>query len=213
MYDEMTLIRAVVESNKIENVAPGREVFDRHMEALLACQIAAEEGQILHPRVLHYLLTAGMPEADNHAPAQPGTYRHGDQHAYVYINSWQTREFAKPDRVGPMMASLWQVLSHSLDSNWPANIANQHDLPRLQRRTPEACIEDRWNIHAWFESIHPFTDGNGRVGRLLLWNLEMFARVPLTIFLYENRFAYYDRLEAWRDEHSNKPLLNPFVSV
>lgn len=58
--------------------------------------------------------------------------------------------------------------------------------------------------HAQFETIHPFLDGNGRVGRLLI-TLLLVERGVLTspllylsLFLRQNRGEYYDRLEAIR---------------
>lgn len=54
-------------------------------------------------------------------------------------------------------------------------------------------------VHAQFETIHPFIDGNGRVGRLLL-PLMLFAAgyppVYLAGFLKENQQEYYDTLGA-----------------
>ena len=58
-----------------------------------------------------------------------------------------------------------------------------------------------WDAHAWFEAIHPFPDGNGRVGRLLWWNLLMLNGEPIEIVYAKDRHAYYNRLEAWRGEH------------
>ena len=58
--------------------------------------------------------------------------------------------------------------------------------------------------HAQFETIHPFLDGNGRVGRLLITLLLVQRRVLarpllyLSLFLKRNRLEYYDRLNAIR---------------
>src|SRR6202167_4666844 len=59
-------------------------------------------------------------------------------------------------------------------------------------------------VHAQFESIHPFLDGNGRVGRLLITFMlcaEEVLREPvlyLSLFFKKHRRLYYDRLNGTR---------------
>lgn len=60
-------------------------------------------------------------------------------------------------------------------------------------------------VHAQFETIHPFLDGNGRVGRLLITFLLCHRQVLskpllyLSAYLKTNRIEYYDRLMAIRN--------------
>lgn len=59
-------------------------------------------------------------------------------------------------------------------------------------------------IHYQFETIHPFLDGNGRVGRLLITLFLMEKKVLtspalyISYFLKANRIEYYDRMSAVR---------------
>ena len=55
-------------------------------------------------------------------------------------------------------------------------------------------------FHAKFENIHPFSDGNGRVGRLLMnYILLIHNHPPITIY-EEDRKDYYDALEKFDEE-------------
>lgn len=49
--------------------------------------------------------------------------------------------------------------------------------------------------HTWFVQIHPFVDGNGRVGRLLMNLMLVRHGFPIAIIAKEDRLRYYDALE------------------
>lgn len=71
--------------------------------------------------------------------------------------------------------------------------------------------------HAQFETIHPFMDGNGRVGRLLITFLLVHRGVLhrpvlyLSLYLKRHRLDYYDALMAVRHEGDWESWLTFFV--
>jgi len=71
--------------------------------------------------------------------------------------------------------------------------------------------------HVQFETIHPFLDGNGRVGRLLITLLLCHASVLrepllyLSLHLKENRSAYYELLDRVRREGDWEAWLSFFL--
>lgn len=72
-------------------------------------------------------------------------------------------------------------------------------------------------VHAQFESIHPFLDGNGRVGRLLITFMlcaENVLREPvlyLSLFFKKHRRLYYDRLNGTRENEGWTEWLDFFL--
>jgi Fic family protein len=71
--------------------------------------------------------------------------------------------------------------------------------------------------HAQFETIHPFLDGNGRVGRLLVTFLLCQKRalerplLYLSHYLKQHRSAYYDRLMSIRNDGDWEGWLKFFI--
>jgi len=95
--------------------------------------------------------------------------------------------------------------SHKLSSlmydlfNWASN-TDEHPLI-------SSCI-----FHYEFEFIHPFADGNGRMGRLWQslilsqWN-EIFSYLPVESIIYENQQAYYKAIKDSTDKADCYPFI------
>jgi Fic family protein len=87
-----------------------------------------------------------------------------------------------------------------------------HDRPEATPILIKAAL-----AHAQFESIHPFLDGNGRVGRLLITLLlvaEGVLKAPLlylSLYLKQNRDGYYEHLQRIRTEGAWEAWLEFFL--
>jgi Fic family protein len=123
---------------------------------------------------LHRLLSSSV-RGENKAP---GKFRRQQNYIGSRIGGVETIRFTPPD---------WMKLEHSL-SNWEKYYHSEEEpLVRL------ACI------HAQFEFLHPFLDGNGRIGRML---------IPIFLFekglLSQPSFYLSEYIEAHRDEYIDR---------
>lgn len=62
-------------------------------------------------------------------------------------------------------------------------------------------------VHDQFENIHPFLDGNGRVGRLLLNNILLKHSLPPVNIHFSNRRAYYSSLQEYQKSGNIRPTI------
>ena len=79
-------------------------------------------------------------------------------------------------------------------------ISELYDIPDEKALTAAAYF------HAKFENIHPFADGNGRTGRLLMNYILVLHDHPPIIIHEEDRKEYYNSLESWDTKQDLSPL-------
>ncbi len=131
---------------------------------------------------LHSLLKSGT--SSEHNPIAPvGRYK-------VLQNEVGQIATADVDRTEDEMLAL--MIGYSLKEN--------KDLAYLT------------SFHAQFEQIHPFADGNGRIGRLILY--KECLKEGITPFIVDdlNKASYYSALEAFQINDERQPLLDYFRS-
>ena len=130
---------------------------------------------------LHERLMRGVRGGDRN----PGEFRRHQNYIGVQGSRIETASFVPPppDR-----------LMSCLDA-WEKFLNERPELPDLVQ-----CAL----LHAQFETIHPFADGNGRVGRLLI-TLFLIERgrlseplLYLSAFIEANKADYYERLQRTR---------------
>ncbi|MCR5794351.1 MAG: Fic family protein [Solobacterium sp.] len=81
------------------------------------------------------------------------------------------------------------------------------DVPRMMKellsdykKHETAAFDDLLDFHYRFESIHPFQDGNGRVGRLILFKECLRNGIVPFIIEEDMKMYYYRGLQEWKNE-------------
>jgi len=64
----------------------------------------------------------------------------------------------------------------------------------------EKTLEDILDFHVRFERIHPFQDGNGRVGRLIMFKECLKNKIVPFIIEEQLKMFYYRGLKEWNRE-------------
>ncbi|MDQ3304886.1 MAG: Fic family protein [Actinomycetota bacterium] len=103
---------------------------------------------------------------------------------------------------GGMTPISWPLVPAQIDG-WV------HDINQLQPRTP-TLAEELASLHARFERIHPFLDGNGRAGRLLLNLVLVRLGYPPAIVYKRQRSDYLRALR--RADQSDTGQLGELIA-
>jgi len=67
-------------------------------------------------------------------------------------------------------------------------------------------------VHNQFEMIHPFQDGNGRAGRLLLNNILIKHGMPPVNITFGRRGLYYQAIREYQDKGDVRPMVELIIS-
>ena len=90
-------------------------------------------------------------------------------------------------------------------------ITKMEELLRNYLASEEHIVTKLARFHIEFEGIHPFIDGNGRTGRLLV-NLELMKAgyTPIDI-KFTDRIAYYNAFDEYHVKHNLKAMESLFA--
>lgn len=82
----------------------------------------------------------------------------------------------------------------------PQNV--KYEIARLLNEynaIPNKSLDDILAFHVSFESIHPFQDGNGRVGRLLMFKECLANNIIPFVIDDEHKLFYYRGIKEWKN--------------
>lgn len=82
----------------------------------------------------------------------------------------------------------------------PEDVPREMDLLLKKYFERQADISVLAEFHAEYESIHPFQDGNGRTGRIILFRECLKNGIVPAVIEDENREEYVDGLKQYREE-------------
>ncbi|WP_202912198.1 Fic family protein [Nesterenkonia muleiensis] len=99
---------------------------------------------------------------------------------------------------GGMTPQFWPLVPAAIEE-W-VRFVNTHTEELRSRQVPVPWPERLAEVHNRFEKVHPFLDGNGRAGRLLLNLILVRLGYPPVIILKRQRPAYLKAMQRADDE-------------
>lgn len=125
------------------------------------------------------------------------------------LNTYDTLRWQKGERPGSYKKGDYVTGKDEVGAS-PEDVATEMEelLADIKTVPNEKALIAAAFFHAKFENIHPFSDGNGRTGRLAMNYFLVLHNHPPIIIHQEDRKAYFDALEAWDSKQDLEPLLH-----
>lgn len=178
--------RYIYETHTIDGTAPVNDVFEaaNHFKCFdFILDTVSEPITEEYIKELHRILKNGL-MIDNDDYSVIGDYK-------KYPNEVGQIKTASPEDVSELV----------------------QDLLRRYASKSKPDLYDVAEFHAAFEKIHPFYDGNGRIGRLIMLK-QCLANDIVPFFIDDNiKYFYYVGLKEWQLDEKKSLLLDVFLSM
>ncbi len=103
----------------------------------------------------------------------------------------------------PNMIGMYQTIK-------PENVADEMKILMDWYSNQDVSISALAEFHARYENIHPFQDGNGRTGRLILFRECLKNDIIPIVIENTNRNEYLEALKEYREEEKLNKLIELF---
>jgi len=188
--------------------------FTYNTNAIEGSTITLEEARlILEDKVAPSKPLKDIRETESHAKVFLGMLKDREKISEELLLKWHKVIFenTKPDIAGQFRNYIVRVGPH-IAPDW-------HDLKKLLKQLITFVNESKLNpvesaarAHYMFEKIHPFGDGNGRIGRLLMNYILWKNGYPMLIIEYKKRKSYYKALQRTEEGFVNY-FIRRYLSV
>ncbi len=204
----------VPESAKKEEIHNIAMAFTYNTNAIEGSTITLEEvRKIIEDKIAPNKPIRDIKETENHYKVFLDMLKKKENITKELLLEWHKDIFSqtKPDLAGRFRDYLVRVGDY-IAPDW-------QDINRLMNRLIEFANEKGMNpvelagrAHFIFESIHPFGDGNGRIGRLIMNHILWHSGYPMIIIEYKKRISYYKAFKRGEDGFLNY-FLRRYMSI
>ena len=154
----------------------GCTLYNNHMNALNFALSSGWEITKHTPLDLHRFLTKNIPFFEN-----------GNSGQYRTVDVWIGHDLCPSPVVIPSLMDNWFDFTKKIMDS-----ANDNKISAL-----DAALLS----HHFFEVVHPFIDGNGRTGRLLIQKILTDLGADPIIIRFDDRAEYYEAIDSFRDQY------------
>ncbi len=194
--------KKIPESAKKKELEEISIAFTYNTNAIEGSTITLEETrEIIHDKISPNKPLRDVKETEAHSRVFLNILNKKEEISNELLLKWHKEIFGetKPDiagkyrdylvRIGQYLAPDWQEVGKMMNKLVGF-------IKKSKKMNP---VELSARTHYKFEKIHPFGDGNGRIGRLLMNQILWHANYPMLIIEYKKRKSYYKALQ--KDEN------------
>jgi len=188
--------------------------FTYNTNAIEGSTITLEEArEIIHDKISPNKPLRDVREAEAHSKVFLEMLEKKEKVTNELILKWHNNIFSetKSDISGKYREYLVRIGSH-LAPDWQEVKKMMSDLVEFIGKSELNPVELSARAHYKFEKVHPFGDGNGRVGRLLMNQILWHEGYPMLIIEYKKRRSYYKALQK-DEEHFVSYFMRRYLAV